>query len=87
MLAEAHGDTEAGANLYLDAANRWAGFATPVEEAYALLGAGRCLVVLGRKTEAAVSLEPCPFSLGESEGGALLAETDALLERTVSLSA
>jgi tetratricopeptide (TPR) repeat protein len=87
VLAEGHGDTAAAANLYLDAADRWGGLATPIEEAYALLGAGRCLLALGRTAEAAVALERAHSLWGSLKAAPLLAETDAMLERTVSLSA
>jgi tetratricopeptide (TPR) repeat protein len=87
VLAEGHSDTAAAADLYLDAADRWAAFATPVEEAYALLGAGRCLLALGRMAEATVALERAHSLWVSLKAAPLLAETDALLERTVSLSA
>ena len=87
VLAEGRSDTAAAADLYLDAADRWAAFATPVEEAYALLGAGRCLLALGRMAEATVALERAHSLWVSLKAAPLLAETDALLERTVSLSA
>jgi class 3 adenylate cyclase/tetratricopeptide (TPR) repeat protein len=86
-FVEARGDSAAAADLYLDAADRWAGFGIPVEEAYALLGAGRCLVALGRTEQAAVPLERARSLWSSLKAAPLLAETDTLLERTVSLSA
>ena len=41
-LAEAHGESAKAADLYRDAAEHWASFGSVVEQAYALLGAGRC---------------------------------------------
>jgi hypothetical protein len=87
VLEEGRGDTAAAAAFYLDAAGRWAGFATPVEEAYAQLGAGRCLLALGRLADAAEPLERARSLWMILKAAPLLEETDALLERSVSLSA
>ena len=40
--AEAHGHTDEAARLYREAAGRWLEFGSVVEQAYALLGLGRC---------------------------------------------
>jgi class 3 adenylate cyclase/tetratricopeptide (TPR) repeat protein len=87
VLVEGHGDIAAAAELYLDAARRWAGFAAPVEEAYARLGAGRCLLALGRTADARTALERARSLWTDLKASPLLAETDALLEGAVSLSA
>ena len=47
-LAEAHGDHQAAADGYADAAQRWESFGVVPEQAFALLGHGRCLLALGR---------------------------------------
>jgi len=47
-LAEQAGETEAAANLYAGAASRWALFGVVAEEAFALLGQGRCLAAIGK---------------------------------------
>jgi tetratricopeptide (TPR) repeat protein len=48
VLAEADGALEEAARRYDEAAARWAGYGHRLERARALLGAGRCLLALGR---------------------------------------
>ena len=50
--AEANDNLEAAADGYADAAQRWQRFGVVPEQAFALLGQGRCLVALGHMTEA-----------------------------------
>ncbi len=45
-LAEARGDLQAAADAYADAADRWERFGVVPEQAFALLGQGRCLLGL-----------------------------------------
>jgi hypothetical protein len=47
-LAEAGGALEEAARRYDEAAAAWAGYGHRLERARALLGAGRCLLALGR---------------------------------------
>ena len=56
-LAEARGDHQAALDGYREAAGRWHSFTDVVEEAFALLGFGRCLIALDRPDEAAPVLE------------------------------
>ena len=49
-LAEAHGHHQTAANAYADAARRWGAFGVITEQAFALLGEGRCLLALGDPT-------------------------------------
>jgi tetratricopeptide (TPR) repeat protein len=56
VVLEAEGSFEDAMRGYLDVAERWAGFSSVVEQAHALLGAGRCLLALGRPTEATEQL-------------------------------
>ena len=49
-LAEAHGHHQTAANAYADAARRWGAFGVITEQAFALLGEGRCLLALGNPT-------------------------------------
>ncbi len=83
-LAEARGETEEAAGLYSEAADRWERFGVEPERAYALLGRARCLVALGRGTDAVEPLRearPLFEALGArpalDEAGALLARTAA----------
>ncbi|HEU4355082.1 MAG TPA: adenylate/guanylate cyclase domain-containing protein [Actinomycetota bacterium] len=48
QLIEQAGDHARAATLYADAAARWARFGNVAEQAYALLGEGRCLLALAR---------------------------------------
>src|SRR5207342_3570779 len=50
-------DLEADADAYADAADRWERFGVVPEQAFALLGQGRCLLRLSRPTEAASVLQ------------------------------
>jgi predicted ATPase/class 3 adenylate cyclase len=52
LLAEQHDKHSEAAILFTDAAGRWERFEVPWEQAQALLGKGRCLLPLGRPTEA-----------------------------------
>ena len=53
MLAEAHDERDAAAGSYAAAAARADDLSAPYEEAWGLLGQGRCLMALGRATQAA----------------------------------
>jgi DNA-binding SARP family transcriptional activator len=57
MLTEADGDLAAASRQFRAAALGWASYGNPAEEAFAQLGAGRCLVALGRSREAVPDLE------------------------------
>ena len=81
LVAEAHGDTEAAAAGFADAAARWHDFAAVYEEAQALLGQGRCLVALGRAPEAAPLLEQARAIFQRLGAKPALAETEALISR------
>ena len=48
VLAEADGALEEAARRYQEAAAAWAGYGHRLERARALLGAGRCLLAMGR---------------------------------------
>ena len=67
-LAEAHGDHHTAAAGYADAAGRWESLGVVPEQAFALLGKGRCLVELGHLTEAVQPLQPGPRHLPEAPG-------------------
>jgi hypothetical protein len=42
LFAESRGERPAAARLYCEAAERWDAFGSVIEQAYALIGAGRC---------------------------------------------
>ncbi len=78
-LAEARGELQAGADAYADAADRWERFGVVPEQAFALLGHGRCLLGLSRPTEAAPVLQHAREIFERLGATPALAETDALL--------
>jgi class 3 adenylate cyclase/tetratricopeptide (TPR) repeat protein len=86
-LAEARADLDTAMSGYADAARRWAGFGMVVEEAYALLGEGRCRVRLSRPAEARSSLERAREIFARLPAPSPLAETEALLDQATALTA
>ena len=78
-LKEARGDLSSAADAYADAADRWERFGVLPEQAFALLGQGRCLVGLSRPTEAAPVLQHAREPFERLQAAPALAETDALL--------
>ena len=78
QLAEAAGDLAEAAALYAQAADRWHDFGNVPERAYALLGHGRCLAVLG-KPEAEGPLREARDLFASMGYTPALAETEALL--------
>ncbi len=86
-LDEGRAELQAAAVAYLDAAERWRGFGAVPEEAYALLGRGRCLDALGRPDEALPPLQGARALFEGLRVAPALAETDALLGSAGRLSA
>jgi class 3 adenylate cyclase/tetratricopeptide (TPR) repeat protein len=85
-LTEARGDLQVASDTYAEAADRWERFGVVPEQAFALLGQGRCLVGLARPTEAAPVLQQAR-EIFEGLGAApALAETNALLQEVTALS-
>ena len=85
-LTEARGDLQAAADAYADAADRWERFGVVPEQAFALLGQGRCLLGLSRPTEAAPVLQRAREIFERLQAAPALAETDALLQQATALS-
>jgi class 3 adenylate cyclase/tetratricopeptide (TPR) repeat protein len=85
-LAESDQDFQAGADSYSDAADRWERFGVVPEQAFALLGQGRCLLELSRPTEASLVLLHAREIFERLQAVPALAETDALLQRATALS-
>jgi hypothetical protein len=77
-LAAADGALEEAVLRYEEAAARWADYGHQLERAQALLGAGRCLLALGRP-DGHVQLESARTLLATLDAGPLLAEADAAL--------
>jgi class 3 adenylate cyclase/tetratricopeptide (TPR) repeat protein len=85
-ITEARGDPAATADAYADAADRWERFGVVPEQAFALLGQGRCLLGLSRPTEAAAVLQDAREIFERLQAAPALAETDALLAQATALS-
>jgi alkylhydroperoxidase family enzyme len=79
LLAEAHGEYEAAAAGFADAARRWHDFGVPYEEGQALFGQGRCLVALGRAHDAAAPLAAARELFARLGAKPALTETDKAL--------
>jgi hypothetical protein len=79
-LAEACGDLQSASEGYAEAAGCWERFGVVPEQAFELLGQGRCLVRLARPDEAAPALQGAR-SIFQTLGAApAVAETDELPE-------
>ena len=78
-LAEARGDLNGAVDAYANAADRWKRFGVVPEQAFALLGQGRCLLGLFRPTEAAPVLRHAREIFERLQAAPALAETDVLL--------
>jgi tetratricopeptide (TPR) repeat protein len=86
ILADARGETEAAADLYADAAERWERFGVVPEQGFALLGQGRSLLALGRDPEALGPLRQAREIFSSLQAAPVLAETDALLAQAMARS-
>jgi hypothetical protein len=78
VLAEARGDLEAAARGYDQAAAAWAGYGYVLERGLAELGAGRCLLALGRPS-AGERLRAASATFAGLGARPLMAEADGLL--------
>jgi class 3 adenylate cyclase/tetratricopeptide (TPR) repeat protein len=85
-LIEARGDRQAAADAYAHAADRWERFGAVPEQAFALLGQGRCTLGLARPTEATPVLQHAREIFARLRAAPALAETDALLQQATALS-
>jgi class 3 adenylate cyclase/tetratricopeptide (TPR) repeat protein len=79
VLAEAEGNPEAALPLFEEAAKRWAEYGFVFGRALALLGSARCLLALGRTTDATPVLHEARDIFAGLEAAPLLADVDALL--------
>jgi tetratricopeptide (TPR) repeat protein len=79
VLAEADGDPEAAFPLFEEAAKRWAEYGYVLGRGLALLGSARCLLALGRRTDATPVLKEARDIFAGLDAAPALAEVDALL--------
>ena len=85
-LAEAQGHLAAAAEGYADAAQRWQTFGVVPEHTFTLLGHGRCLVALGRTSEATAVLQQAREIFHTFQAAPALAETDQLIGQATAFS-
>lgn len=85
-LTEARGDLSSAADAYASAADRWERFGVVPEQAFALLGQGRCFVGLGRASEATPVLQHAREIFERLQAAPALAEIDALSKEATELS-
>jgi hypothetical protein len=78
LLIEATEDLSQAEQLHLEAAKSWDAFSMPFEQAHSLFGAGRCLIGLGRASEAREHLEKARALFGSLGALPLVAEVDAV---------
>ncbi len=83
-VTEAEGGHERALELYVTAAERWTSFGNVPERGHALLGAGRCLLNLGRPTEAAAKLREAREVFEGLGAQPLVHEVDAYVGRVAS---
>jgi hypothetical protein len=86
IAAEAAGRSIEALEAYTDVARGWAAYGHTFETAQAELGAGRCLLELGRPGEASSRLQEARATLSELGAMRALAETDRLLARATAKS-
>jgi hypothetical protein len=86
-LAEFRGDRQAAAHGYAEAVARWQQFGVVPEQAFALLGQARCMIALGRPTEATHALQQAREIFAGLKASPALVETDTLLQQAAALSA
>jgi len=79
VLAEADGDPKAALLLFEEAAKRWADYGFVFGRGLALFGSARCLLALGRSTDATPVLHEARDIFAGLEAAPALAEVDALL--------
>jgi class 3 adenylate cyclase/tetratricopeptide (TPR) repeat protein len=85
LLVEAGQDFKQALELYSEASGRWSDYGLVLENAHALLGAGRCLTALGKQEEARGILEEAREIFSRLKARPALAEVDDWLERATAL--
>ena len=86
LLAEAAGQFEPAVDGYREAASRWNAFGMVIEEGFAWLGLGRCLLSIGRMSDAAEALRSSRDIFTRCGMDPALKETDDLLARATALT-
>ena len=84
VLTEAQGRHDAASALHAEVAELWASYGFVLEHGQAALGAGRCLVAVGRHHEAPAHLAEARKTFDALRAGPLLAEADRVLAQAKS---
>ena len=87
VVAEFNDKPAEALDLYEDAATRWSEYGSVPERAYALFGAGRSLLALGRPHEATARLEEARTLYQDLGAAPSLDRVDDALARATSVSA
>jgi hypothetical protein len=82
VLTEAQAQPDEASALYAEASERWKNYGFPLEHGQAALGAGRCLVAVGRPHEAADHLLEARRTFDALQARPLLADADRVLAQT-----
>jgi ATP/maltotriose-dependent transcriptional regulator MalT len=85
IMAEAEGDLESAAAMYEENAGNWRDFGHALEEAMASLGAGRCLIGIGRDKEAEVHLASARIIFERLGAAPMIAEIDDESDQAAAL--
>ena len=86
LLREHEGSHAEAADLFADAATRWASFGMPWERAEALCGQARCLGAMGRPADAAARFQEARGIFAELGAGPAVAVVDDLLDQAAALA-
>ncbi len=86
LLAERHGECAKAAGLFTEAADGWQRFEVPWERAQALLGKGRCLLTLGRPTEAQRPLKAAREIFASLGASPAVTDADSLLAQAMAVT-
>jgi hypothetical protein len=86
LLAEQDGRHAEAVALFADVAGRWGRFEVPWEQAQALLGQGRCLLVLGRPADAREPLHAARDIFASLGANPALADANGLLTQAAALA-
>ncbi len=86
IVAEARGELADAARRYADLADRWRSYGFSLEEGHTLLGAGRCLMEVGRAADAVEALRRAGAIFSPLAVRPLLEEIDELLGEETALT-
>ncbi|MFN2488509.1 MAG: AAA family ATPase [Actinomycetota bacterium] len=86
IVAEAEERIDEAHGLYIQAVQRWRDYGNVPEEGYALLGAGRCLMAMGRRDDAIEPLQKARAIFTRLGAVPLIEETDSYRQQAEAAS-